>query len=227
MANIKKTGRYDTSHLPEAQFEAGSRSKVLKNLLGIRRKKEMDDVEAREQLLALRELVAIYDEAHVFTATDVCKIHRTWLGPVYSWAGEYRRVNVSKDDFPFAAAREIPKLMAELESGPLRKFTPCRSGSDELVVKALATVHTELMLIHPFREGNGRAGRLLAILMGLQAKLPHLDFSGIKGKKREQYFAAVRAGLGRDYEPMERIFSDVVRRTRRAALRAESGRDLP
>ena len=94
------------------------------------------------------------------------------------------------------------------------------------MVKALATVHTELMLIHPFREGNGRAGRLLAILMGLQAKLPPLDFSEIKGKKRQQYFAAVRAGLDRDYGPMERIFSDVVRRTRRAALRAESGRDL-
>ena len=227
MAEIKKAGRYDATHLAEAQFEPGSRGKVLKNLLGIRRKREMDEVEAREQFRALRELIAIYDEAHVFTADDVRQLHRTWLGAIYSWAGEYRQVNVSKDDFPFAAAREIPKLMAELESGPLRQFTPCRSGSDDLVVKALATVHTELMLIHPFREGNGRAGRLLAILMGLQAKLPPLDFSGVKGKKRQQYFAAVRAGLGRDYEPMERIFSDVVRRSRRAALRAGLGRDIP
>lgn len=117
--------------------------------------------------------------------------------------------------------------MAELESGPLRQFTPCRSDSDDHVVRALAIVHTELMLIHPFREGNGRAGRLLAILMGLQAKLPPLDFSGIKGKKRQEYFGAVRAGLGRDYEPMERLFSDVVRKTRRAALRAGFGRGIP
>ena len=187
----------------------------------------MDEVEAREQLRALRELIGIYEEAHVFTAADVRKIHRLWLGSIYSWAGEYRQVNVSKDDFPFAAAREIPKLMAELESGPLRQFTPCRFDSADDVVKALAIVHTELMLIHPFREGNGRAGRLLAILMGLQAKLPPLDFSGVKGKKRQQYFAAVRAGLGRDYEPMKRIFSDVVHRSRRSALRAGSGRDLP
>ena len=226
MAEIKKAGRYDATQLSEGQSEPGSRGKVLKNLLGIKRKREMDEVEAREQLRALRELIGIYEEAHVFTAADVRKIHRMWLGPIYSWAGEYRQVNVSKDDFPFAAAREIPKLMAELESAPLRQYTPCRSGSDEMVVKALATVHTELMLIHPFREGNGRAGRLLAILMGLQAKLPPLDFSGIKGKKRQQYFAAVRAGVDRDYEPMERIFSDVVRKTRRAALRVESGRDI-
>jgi hypothetical protein len=107
----KKTGRYGASHLPEAQFEPGSRGKVLKNLLGIKRKNEMDEVEAREQLRALRDLIAIYDEAHVFTAADLCKIHRTWLGPIYSWAGEYRQVNISKDEFPFAAAREILKLI--------------------------------------------------------------------------------------------------------------------
>ncbi|MDP2601356.1 MAG: Fic family protein [Deltaproteobacteria bacterium] len=227
MAEIKNTGRYQTTHLPEAQFESGSRGRVLKNLLGIKRKREMDDVEARQQLRALRELIVVYDETHMFTAADVCKIHRTWLGSIYSWAGDCRQVNVTKGDFPFAAAMEIPKLMTELEKGPLREFTPCRFDSDDRVVRALATVHGELMLIHPFREGNGRAGRLLAILMGLQARLPPLDFTGIKGKKRQQYFAAVRAGIGRDYEPMERIFSDVVRRSRRAASRAGSGPDMP
>jgi len=226
MAEIKKTGRYKTTHLPEAHVEPGSRGKVLKNLLGIKRKREMDDLEAREQLRALRELIAIYDEAHVFTSVDLRSIHRTWLGPIYSWAGEYRQVNVSKDDFPFAAAREIPRLMAELERGPLRQYTPCRFESDDEVVKALAIVHTELMLIHPFREGNGRAGRLLAILMGLQAKLPPLDFTDAKGKKRLEYLRAVQAGLDRDYEPMERVFNDVVRKTRRVALRAGLGRDI-
>ena len=88
MAKIKKTGRYDASHLSEGQSEPGSRGKVLKNLLCIRGKREMDEAEAREQLRALRELVAIYDEAHVFTAADIREIHRTWLGPIYSWAGE-------------------------------------------------------------------------------------------------------------------------------------------
>jgi hypothetical protein len=33
------------------------------------------------------------------------------------------------------------------------------------------------------------------------------------GRKREQYFAAVRAGMDRDYDPMAKIFSAVVRRT--------------
>ena len=71
------------------------------------------------------------------------------------------------------------------------------------------------MLIHPFREGNGRAGRLLSVLMALQVGLPGLDFMGIRSKKRKEYFAAVQAGLNHDYEPMKKVFMSVLSRTRR------------
>jgi fido (protein-threonine AMPylation protein) len=126
-----------------------------------------------------------------------------WLINIYPWAGKYRQVNVAKDNFMFAAANQIPRLMEELETGFLRQFTPCRSTSVGDVTRAIAVVHTELVLIHPFREGNGRVARLLATLMALQAGLPPLDFGGLKGKKRKEYFAAIRAGLDRDYKPME------------------------
>lgn len=205
--------KYDTSGLIEAQFEPGSRGRVLKNLLSIKSKREMDRVEAREQLRALEELSNLYDADHRFIAADICRMHKIWLGTVYEWAGQYRQVNVSKGEFPFAAAKQIPGLMAEFERGPLKDFTPCRFKDQDDVARALAVVHTELVLIHPFREGNGRVARILSTLMALQAGLPPLDFGGIKGKKREEYFAAVRAGLENDYEPMERIFTGVIRRT--------------
>lgn len=56
---------------------------------------------------------------------------------------------------------------------------------------------------------------LLAVLMGFQAGLPFLDFSILKGAKRRNYFAAVAAGLDRNYAPMMNIFSDVVYRSER------------
>ncbi|MBI2347563.1 MAG: Fic family protein [Deltaproteobacteria bacterium] len=162
-AGTKEEGKYDASSLIEGQFEPGSRGRVLRNLLGIKRKREMDQVEARELRRALDELIRTYDQQH--------------------------------------------------------RFTPCRFPSSAEVVKAIALVHTELMLIHPFREGNGRVGRLLAVLMGLQGGLPPLDFGNIKGRKRQEYFAAVRAGMDRDYEPMEKVFSDVIGRTLGARAR--------
>jgi len=212
---MKKGGHYDASGLKEAQFEPGSQGRVLKNLLGIKSKREMDQVEAEEQFRALEESIRIYDQDHRFTAADVRRIHKIWLGPIYVWAGQYRRVNLSKGDFPFAAANQISKLMVEFEEGPLREYTPCRFTLIGEIARAIAVVHAELLLIHPFREGNGRAARLLAILMALQAGLPPLDFGSIKGGKRQEYFAAVQAGLDRDYKPMEKVFSAVIRRTQR------------
>ena len=214
---MKKGKRYEVSHLEEAQFEPGSRRQVLKNLLGIKTKRVMDAVEEREQFRALEELIRLYGPEHRFTTADICNFHKIWLGPIYSWAGQYRQVNLTKGDFPFAAAGQIPRLMAEFERGPLRQFTPCRFASRDDMARALAVVHTEFILIHPFREGNGRVARLLAHLMAAQAGLPLLNFSDLMaGRKRQAYFAAVRAGLDRNYAPMEEIFSDLIDRALQA-----------
>lgn len=175
----------------------------------------MDVIEAERYALVQPKLMGMFTKEHCFTTEDVCEIHRLWLGEIYTWAGQYRQVNVSKDDFDFAMARYIPKLMQEFEKGPLKKYTPCTFSTDEEIITALAVVHTELMLIHPFREGNGRVGRLFSVLMAFQAGLPGLDFMGLRGKKRKEYFAAVQSGLDRDYEPMKKVFRAVLSRTRR------------
>jgi cell filamentation protein len=107
------------------------------------------------------------------------------LGGIYAWAGRYRQVNLKKGTFSFAAAAQIPKLMVELGEGPLKRHTPCHSTSTETLAAALAEVHVELVLIHPFREGNGRVARLLAVLMALQAGLPALYFDNLSGRKRQ------------------------------------------
>jgi len=209
---VKDVGRYDTSGLIEAQYEPGSNDQVLKNKLGIISPEEMDNVEVLELERAVTALIGKYSETHQFTTDDVKQIHKEWLGKIYEWGGEYRRVNVSKGAFPFASAALVPSLMDTFEKEVLTKHTPCNFKNRSEVVRALAETHVELMLVHPFREGNGRAGRVLCTLMALQAGLPLLDFSPIVERK-EEYFAAVQAGLDRNYSPMERLFSDVIERS--------------
>jgi cell filamentation protein len=213
-----KTGRYDVSGLIEAQYQPGSRGRVLRNLIGITSKREMDEVEAREQKRALEEMLSVYTLDHRFKAADICRMHRMWLGGIYEWAGQYRQVNLSKGAFPFAAAAQISNLMVNLEAGPLHQFTPCLFKTMPEVAHALAVVHTEFILIHPFREGNGRAGRMLAIVMAAQAGYPALDFGHLKGLKKQEYFRAVQAGMDYNFEPMEKIFSAVIERTVRAGV---------
>lgn len=214
---MKKDGRYDVSGLTEAQFEPGSNDQVLQNRLHITSSQAMDEAEARALEKAVLELVGNYDERHRFTAADICKLHKRWLGEVYEWAGEYRQVNISKGDFPFAAAARVPALMVEFERDVLARYTPCNFEDRADVVRALAETHVELVLIHPFREGNGRAARVLSILMALQAGLPLLDFSVIAEEKKLEYFAAVQAGLDKNYQPMERLFAEIIERSVAAA----------
>jgi len=213
---MKKSGRYKTDGLIEDQYEDGSEGQVLKNLLHIKVKREIEELETRELYRVTEELTEAFDQDHRFTATDICNMHQKWLGTVYEWAGKYRQVTISKGGFTFALPKFIPQLMEGFESTELARFTPCNYKDREEQAEALAIVHTELLLIHPFREGNGRLSRLLATLMALQAGLPPLDFSEFDGARKEEYFAAVRQGMDRNYRTMAKLFSVMISRTLQA-----------
>ena len=119
------TDRYDTSHLIEDQFEPGSDVKVLRNLVGITSPEEMEIAETAELWLVQEKLIGEVSSDQSFTVEDLCRIHRQWLGRIYTWAGKPRSVNISKGDFDFAKAHVIPMLLDEFERNQLRKYTPC------------------------------------------------------------------------------------------------------
>ncbi|MGH7261622.1 MAG: Fic/DOC family protein [Nitrospiraceae bacterium] len=183
---MRRNDRYDMSDLPEAQFEPGSNDQVLKNRLGITSTKEMDVTEARALERAMDVLVRTYGETHWFTVADVRECHRTWLGDIYEWAGRYRQVNVSKDGFPFAAAAQVPALMDQFERGVLRRCTPCTFADRAEVVRALAETHVELVLVHPFRDGNGRLARALMTLDGAPGRAPAIGLQRDCGEEQER-----------------------------------------
>jgi cell filamentation protein len=205
--------KYEATGL-EAEFEPGSRGRVLRNLLGITRVRDMNEAESQALELAQEAALDRYGADHRFTAADICALHRLWLGPIYSWAGKYRSVDISKDGFPFAHAQLIAGLMMELESGALSQHTPCRKANYVDVARALAEVHAELIIVHPFREGNGRLARLLALLMALQAGLPPLNFSPLTGRGKRAYIAGIHAAMNRDYLPLTAMFLRVIERLR-------------
>jgi cell filamentation protein len=197
----------------EGQYQPGSHDKVLLNKLGIVDPDIMDDIE----LMLLYDLqTRLFDEVESdqrITANLLCDWHRIWLERVYEWAGSFRSVNMQKDGFPFAAAVQIPKLMQEFESKYLSRYTPCE-GFDELrLIEALAVCHIEFIVIHPFREGNGRLARVLSTVMALQADQPPLDFTYLQ-ESEDLYIAAIHAGHAGDYETMKRVFSEVLKNSR-------------
>ncbi len=62
----KKSKRYDTSGMIEAQFEPGSNDTVLKNLLRINTVEDMNEAEALDLRQAQDKLIKTYGKSHRF-----------------------------------------------------------------------------------------------------------------------------------------------------------------
>jgi Fic family protein len=86
-------------------------------------------------------------------------------------------------------AQDIPKLMSNWE----RFINDDSDGTDPLVKCAIA--HYQFEAIHPFRDGNGRVGRILVVLSLIQEQLltlPILYISGYINKHRADYYRLLR-----------------------------------
>lgn len=187
---------------PQGAMQPGSDDQVLANKLGITSSDEI----AEAELLLLGQLYeAVLIESlpdRTLMIADLMTWHRRWLGNLYDFAGALRTVNVSKGGFLFANAALVPTLLQEFERDCLQRYTPCEGLDEVALAQAIALCHVELILIHPFREGNGRLARLLADVMAVQAGHEPLDYSAWDADK-ERYFAAIRNGQGGDYAPMQ------------------------
>lgn len=197
------SNRYDTSG-HQGAVEPGSNGQVLANKLHITDPAEMDQAE----LVLLEKL---YEAALAeslpprrVTVQELVSWHRRWLGPIYDWAGELRSVNASKGGFMFAAAGQIQRLLSEFERDCLDRYTPTSGEDTASLAQAIAVSHAELVLIHPFVEGNGRLSRLLADVMAVQGGREPLDYTAWDAD-RSRYFAAVQTAVGRDYAALREL----------------------
>jgi cell filamentation protein len=196
--------RYDVTG-DEGEYEAGSNGQVLKNKAGINTSEEMNLTET--DLLEDLYLHVFNDFPQALNIATLYQWHRIWLGNVYSWAGQIRTVDMSKPDIHFASPLQIAKLAERFDATYLNRFDELPNMDDEALVRFLAEVHVEFILIHPFREGNGRMSRLLLDVMAVKAGAEPLDYI-LWDTHKEYYFKAVQAGRDGDYQYIERLIKD-------------------
>ncbi len=87
-----------------------------------------------------------------------------------------------------------------------------RAGEYQTVVMMttlLAETHVEFILIHPFREDNGRISRFLLDVMAVKAGAQPLNCS-LWNEHKDYYFKAIQAGRDGDYQFVERLVRDVL-----------------
>jgi cell filamentation protein len=139
---------------PHFDYEHG----ILKNLPGYTAQAKLDRFEAAESAAAnirlkINPVKGAFDSAHLK------EIHFCIFQNIYSWAGEYRQVNIRRSASYFFA---LVQFMETNLKNTLAKLTAENhlKGLDAAAFASRAAYYLgELNAIHPFREGNGRTQR--------------------------------------------------------------------
>ncbi len=132
-------------------------SEVLRNRLGITDQAELDRVEATFSLVRAYELLE-KPVAGNFDLAHLQAIHKRLFGDVYEWAGEIRTVDISKGQTRFANFQQIESYAPEI-TRPLQREQLLRGLNIDTFSERAGHYLGELNVLHPFREGNGRATR--------------------------------------------------------------------
>ncbi len=129
---------------------------VLKNKLNIKSEEKLKEYETKVVALKLASI----DKANIkrtFDKNHLINIHKYLFEDVYDFAGKYRKENITKENFRFSEyyyiEGNIDYVFNKIKIDELKKLS-----FDELI-KKLSEIMTDLNVLHPFREGNGRATR--------------------------------------------------------------------
>ena len=93
-----------------------------------------------------------------FDLNHFLEIHKFLFEDIYPFAGKFRNENIAKGYFSFAEWQYIEPEINRLFD-KLKAENYLQGKSREELVKGLAYYLSELNVLHPFREGNGRTIR--------------------------------------------------------------------
>ncbi|SHN30035.1 Fic/DOC family protein [Gracilibacillus kekensis] len=154
------------------------------NRFGVSSFEELRDLEAMAFAARATEIVREKQFWETFSEQAFKKLHFHLFQDVYHFAGEYRNVQLAKGNTRFCQAEYIASyaadLFEELTNEPVWR-------SIEEAADRLAYFKTELNLLHPFREGNGRTIRIFIHAFALSRSI-NWQYENVD---REEYMHAM------------------------------------
>lgn len=139
----------------KSKYTVDEDDKVLRNKLGIW---DEDSLNEAERMITSYKLANLYlsTGAQTFDAEHLKSIHKYLFEDIYPFAGEFRKENISKK-ITFCLVQFIePELDRALKNA--MKVVPKLVNRDALL-RFVTEFYSDLDMIHPFREGNGRTER--------------------------------------------------------------------
>lgn len=182
---------------------------TLRNLLGAKSDDELKELEA--QIVFATELEL--DEVNLRRSnnlTELLAIHRQLFGDVYDWAGQVRTVDIKKRTKGSEYFLIVSKIVdaANYVFNELAKENCLLGLSTADFIERLAYYYDQLNYIHPFREGNGRAQRVLWSRVAKDAGY-EIFWDKIVGSENDE--ASRLAAENMDVSALVKMFAKIVK----------------
>ena len=134
----------------------------------------IEEAYRNEHLFVTRRLADLrLEPIHVYSMSDILAIHNYLFQDVYAWAGQYRKVNISKSGNPFMPIQSFNTAETHMNN-LIHSYHQTANSKDEIIMH-LSEILDNLNYFHPFREGNGRTQRevirALALSKGYSAQI--------------------------------------------------------
>lgn len=179
---------------------------ILKNELGITDIKTLNIAE--RDFSELNQYDYLNDGFNVYLTDDHYQyIHKYLFHDIYPWAGEFRTVDIAKNDSLFIPVQCIGD---SLRTTLVRLHRDLRATSDdpkENTSNAFGRFIADVNTIHPFREGNGRTQRTFTQKVANNYGYD-LNFSSVSNERMK---TACIAAFDLDYVPMTNIVRGIIK----------------
>ena len=176
-------------------------SNILINKLGIKNHDEL--IAAEREITSLKIAMAKAEPIQGrFDFEHLKAIHKFIFEEIYTWAGEIRHVNISKGN-QFCLSQNIEMYAADIFAKlKAENYLVDYNGN---IAHRLAYYLSEINVLHPFREGNGRTQRLFIEYLADHAGYK-VDFSDVSAK--EMIVASAEA-FALDYDKLNKMFERI------------------
>ena len=160
---------------------------VIENKLGIT---DSAELAREEERISKKKALELFESGYLDTLQSgtfkaLSEIHRILFEDIYDFAGKLRDVNIAKGNFRFAPVIYLEAALENIDKMPQSTF-------DEIIEK-----YVEMNVAHPFREGNGRSGRIWLDHMLKTDLHKVVDWSRVD---KEDYLLAMERSPIRDIE---------------------------
>ena len=181
-------------------------SDVPVNKLEIKNSKIIHELEKEQLVKAYEFLHNELSEETVFDEEYLNRVNYTVFNSLYTWAGSHRTVNISKGSSMFCPYSNLEffsnDIFLKLKNDNYLRDYEDESNRDEFIEK-LAFYMCELIVLHPFNEGNGRTIRLFFDMICTYNGYEYIDYKDTLGD--DEYILASIDCMSTDCERMINI----------------------